>query len=50
MMDGMTGCIVGGWLMLGTGLLALLVLILGATALVKYLFFAGRAGQGRKAP
>lgn len=49
MMDGMTGCGVGGWLAMGTGLLVLLVLILGAAALAKYPLFPGRADRERRA-
>lgn len=42
MMDGKMDC---GWMMWGMGLVSLLVivvLILAAAALVKYLFFSGR--------
>jgi len=49
MMQGMMDSGVGGWLMAGTGILLVMVLILAAAALIKYLFFAGRGdGGGRK--
>ena len=47
MRQGMMDCGFGGWVMMGAGLLVLVLLILGAAALIKYLFFAGRSGHGR---
>lgn len=50
MMQGMMDSGFGGWLMMGAGFLVFVVLILAAAALIKYLFFAGRSGHGRKEP
>lgn len=50
MMQSMTDCGFGGWLMTGSGFVFLVVLILAAAALIKYLFFAGRGGHGRREP
>ena len=45
MMHGMMESGFGGWLMTGTGLLLLVVLILAAAALIKYLVFGGHSGH-----
>jgi len=50
MMQGITDCGFGGWAMTGAGLLLLVVLILGAAALIKYLFFGNAAAQERREP
>lgn len=50
MMQNTMDCGFGGWVMMGAGVLLLAVLILGAAALIKYLFFTGRTGQGRSEP
>jgi hypothetical protein len=46
MMQSMMDC--GGWLMMGMGILLTLVLALGAAALIKYLFFGRRSGEGNE--
>ena len=37
----MDGGMMGGWLMGGLGILVIVVLLLGAAALIKYLFLTG---------
>ena len=38
----MDASMIGGWLMSGIGFLVVLVLLLAAVVMVKYLFFSGR--------
>lgn len=47
MMQNTMDCGFGGWVMMGAGVLLLVLLGLGTAALIKYLFFTGRAGKGR---
>ena len=42
MQDGVMNCAAGGWWMVGSHVVALVVLILAGAALVKYLFSGGR--------
>lgn len=50
MMQSMMDSGFAGWLMTGTGFLFLVVLILAAAALVKYLFFGSRNDHDRRKP
>lgn len=44
MMDSVLNCSSGGWFMIAAGIATYGLLALAGTALVKYLFFAGRGG------